>query len=92
MEENKKNIVSCKIAAALISKSLEQKLSIKESVQLKTHLAICKTCVFYSNQIQALRQIFNKYSQTIIQLSDTAVQTLCEAAKKRIKSAIQENI
>ena len=51
-----------------MSKGFERKLTAKEELELKAHLAICKTCVFCLKQVKSLSNLFNKYTTAITKI------------------------
>ena len=56
-------IISCKKATLLVEKKEQDKISFKESVQLKIHLWICKACKIYEKQSKVIDAIFRKKSR-----------------------------
>ena len=46
-----KMMISCEKASFLASKSLDARLSIRESMALKTHTMVCKYCKLYAIEI-----------------------------------------
>lgn len=88
MEES--DIISCKIAARLMSISFERKLTLSEQASLKAHLAICKTCRYCFRQLKGLRQLFCGYVRAVATLPVPAQVSLSSQAKLRLKSALIE--
>ncbi|MEW5895117.1 MAG: zf-HC2 domain-containing protein [Candidatus Omnitrophota bacterium] len=78
--------ISCKKATALMSKSLERQLSIKEKAALMAHLAICKTCVFCFNQIKIIRKTLALYPDSLTTIMNPRKYSLSLRAKQRIKN------
>lgn len=66
MKELKKIVYNCKKATFLIEKQQITKLTLREKVELKTHLAGCSICVTFMRQStlinQMARQIFKSGS------------------------------
>lgn len=56
-------ILSCKEATFLVEKKEQGKMSLKEAIQLKIHLWICKACKIYAKQSKVIDAIFRKKSQ-----------------------------
>lgn len=54
-------IVSCQEATRLASLRMERRLSLKESFDLKLHLAVCSLCVAFTKQVQGLRSLLRQY-------------------------------
>jgi hypothetical protein len=51
-------MISCREAARLSSKSLEQPLLFWERVALRFHLSICTVCTHYHDQVLFLHDLF----------------------------------
>lgn len=54
-------IVPCQEATRLASLAMERRLSFKETIDLKLHLAVCSLCIEFSKQINGLRRILRNY-------------------------------
>lgn len=54
-------MLTCKEITHLLSESQDRKLSISEKVQLEMHLAMCKGCRNFKEQMQFLRDACRKY-------------------------------
>ena len=74
-------IIPCQEATKLMSLAMERKLSLRESVQLKLHLAVCDLCERFLKQIRSLRQILRAYQPQ-------GEQHLSLDVKTRIKNAL----
>ena len=82
--------ISCKKATVLMSKSMEEELSLKESASLLAHLALCKTCSFCFRQLKSIKKTIAHYSDVIFHLPPHNEHTLSDEAKERIKRHINE--
>ena len=87
-----KNIISCKIAAKLMCHSFDRKLTLKEKIQLKAHLAICKTCLSCYRQVKSLRKVYSQYAQSIMELTPPADCCLSPSCKERIKTLLFQGL
>jgi len=87
---NLRTPISCKKAAQLLSESFERKLSLKKVMALKTHLAICKTCVSCSRQIKALQKLFHRYNKAVIELPPPASCCLPDDTRAKIKATLSQ--
>ena len=70
-------MISCKKATELISRSLEESLSIKEELLLKMHLFLCETCDLFRKQTALLRRVVRRSEETLgeddsVRLSEAA--------------------
>ncbi len=82
--------ISCKRAAELLSESFEHELSLPKKIALKTHLAVCRTCVYCYRQLKGLRAIFRGYDKAVTELPPPSCSCLSDGAKKRIKHTLNE--
>lgn len=83
-------IISCRIATELMSKSFEKKLTLKEEIQLKTHLSICKTCVLCLKQIRSIRQYLARYAHKHISDPKSSIK-MPVRYKQKIQKAIRQS-
>jgi hypothetical protein len=81
-------VTSCKQAARLVSMSFERRLTVRESLSMRLHLMMCKTCTFYGRQIKALRSIFIRHEEVIANTPAAKDESLSDQAKERIKKTI----
>lgn len=64
-------MLSCKDATRLMSEAQDRKLGVGERVQLEMHLAICKGCRNFSEQMEFLRQACRAWLERSRGLSDS---------------------
>ena len=74
-------MLSCKDASTIISQSLDRTLTLRERINLKSHLLICKYCRYFSQQLLTLR-VAIKANVTSLE-NDNTIEMPPEA-KKRI--------
>ena len=91
MNEKDHNIISCKIAAQLISESRETELSLQKKAELKAHLAICEACRYYLRQWEKLYEIFSGYSGSVLKIYANANLSLSESSRQRITDYVNRN-
>lgn len=51
---------SCKDITALVSASLDRKLSLRERLQVRIHLAYCTGCTRFEQQMKFMRRAFRR--------------------------------
>ncbi len=84
-------MISCKRATELISKSMEQPLSVKENLALKVHLFICEFCEQFLKQVELLRKSMHHEAKDAEEPRESADQRhLPEDVKKRLLGRIAE--
>ena len=76
-------MISCKRAAELLSKSMEEQLSLTERATLSVHLFICEFCEQYKKQLETVRSVLRKLPM------DQGKQ-LDEKIKERIRCAVDQ--
>lgn len=54
-------MLSCKEVTHLLSESQDRKLNLSEKVNLEMHLAMCKGCTNFKNQMKFLRVACKRY-------------------------------
>ena len=83
-------ITSCKQAARLVSMSFERKLTLRETISMRIHLMMCRTCTFYGRQIKALRSIFIRHEEVLSNTPASDDEKLSDQAKQRIQKNIND--
>ena len=82
-------MISCKRAAELISKQLDEPLSVKEEVLLKVHLFICEFCEQFRTHLQNVRGHMKRDCEEPV--DQETCEKLCNEAKARIKKSCGES-
>lgn len=78
-------MLSCKEITIKLIKSFTNKLSIKEKINIKTHLMMCKSCKNFSKQMDVIDSASRFLYKKRGGLSEVNIKLSAEA-KKRIKS------
>ena len=78
-------MLSCKEVSLLTSKSLDTTLTRRERLAMRLHIAYCRGCSRFRDQIEFLRRAAQRSSES---LSAGAVR-LPEAARERIRTALR---
>jgi hypothetical protein len=79
-------MLKCKEASQLVSRALDEKLSMRERIELKFHLFICKYCSTFNQQLKTLTIAISKLRKTIE--DDTSI-TLPKETKSRIAQSFE---
>lgn len=79
-------MLKCKQASQLVSRALDEKLSMRELIGLKFHLLICKYCSRFSQQLNTLNVAISNIGKTIE--GDTSI-TLPTETKNRIAQSLE---
>ena len=78
---------SCKDITALISRSMENDLSLREKLVMKTHLYTCIACRRYLAQVKFMGEVLEKHEAKIEQ-GEYAPRLSLEASE-RLKNALK---
>jgi len=77
---------TCKEMTALMSQSMERRLTLRERVLLKLHLWVCAWCVWYLEHLQLLRASLRARAE--VAGGGYTGASLSTEARERIKSAL----
>ena len=78
---------SCKDITALISRSMENDLSLREKLVMKTHLYTCIACRRYLAQVKFMGEVLEKHEAKIEQGENAP--RLSSEASERLKNALK---
>lgn len=81
---------SCEKISRLYSDSLEEKLSLRQRMQLRLHMLMCTYCSRFREQIQFLREAARRAHQSRNETDSVPVEGLSAEARGRIKKAVDE--
>jgi predicted anti-sigma-YlaC factor YlaD len=56
-------MLSCEEATRLMSDAMERPLSVRDRLSLNVHLAMCKGCRNFGQQVQGLRKVARAYAR-----------------------------
>jgi hypothetical protein len=77
-------MMNCKQASQLISRTLDETLSLRERFALKLHLYLCKYCSRFSQQLHNLHITLRNMGKSIE--DDTSIKLPSETKKEIVKS------
>lgn len=80
-------MTTCKETTELASRAMDEQLPLSERVALKLHLAVCKNCTRFAQQLQTMRHQFR--SETVAS-DDTP--GLAHEARQRIANELQKKL
>lgn len=81
-------IVTCKETSLLASRALDERLPFADRLAMRMHLAICKNCARFSQQLQEMRRLFRVETG-----ADEAVAPgLTPEARRRIETEMQKKL
>ena len=85
-----KNLPPCKEIVPVLSQSQDRKLSLREKIVVKMHLAACAPCVRYLKQINFLSDAFHKCDEKNLPVEPAA--KLSPDARERIKNIMKSSV
>lgn len=71
--------LTCKQATLLASRSMDERLTLRERLVLRWHLLICQNCTNYFRQIKLIRKTIRHRQESTAHLSDEARQRIAQA-------------
>lgn len=80
-------ITTCKETTELASRAMDEHLPFADRVALKLHLAMCKNCARFAQQLQEMRHQFR--SETV---TDDDTPGLAQEARQRIANKLQKKL
>lgn len=80
-------MLTCKEASVLATKAMDGKLTLRERVGLRLHVAMCGLCRRYVRDMKRLRETVRSASQIEFKLLPESV-TLSRSSRERIKQAL----
>jgi hypothetical protein len=78
----------CKDVSDLISRSMDEKLSLKVRMGIKFHLMMCHLCLNYKNQLNLIRKAILKLES--FEASDNEITHLPDQARQKIKKHLNK--
>lgn len=81
---------ACDIITQKISRSMDEKLSLKDRLQIRIHTFGCELCSRYRNQLITMRRMIAGYSNKMDEDITRRETGLSEEAARRIKVALNQ--
>ena len=81
--------INCNEASRLVSETRDRELPLRQRMQLRFHLTLCKMCNVYSRQIDMLGEVSRRANMFVLQAS--LPLALSANAKERIKQKLSES-
>jgi hypothetical protein len=86
-----RRLPTCKQMVAVMSESMERRLSLRERIVLRVHLWICAWCAWYLEQLHLLRDTLRLRAEQLPEDDDNnAALKLSLEARERIKHALRD--
>lgn len=81
---------TCEIISQKISRSMDEKISIMDKLQIKIHTFGCVLCARYRDQLITMRRMLEKYSKKVEEDISGPSERLSEEAAERMKLALSQ--
>jgi len=78
---------TCREATELASRAMDERLPLSSRMALRLHLAICKNCARFNQQLQEMRRLFRE--ETAV---DDDAEGLAPDARQRIANELQKKL
>ena len=79
-------MLRCREISKLVSESMERQLPLRQRIELRMHLMLCRLCAGFARQTRLLRQAAKRIAADL----PASGATLSEEARERIKVALRE--
>ena len=79
-------MTTCKDTTELVSRAMDERLAFGERLAMRVHLASCRNCARFAEQMQEMRRLFR------IEAGDETVPGLTEQARQRIETELQKKL
>ena len=83
-------MISCKRATELMSKSMEDSLTLTEEISLRIHNFICEYCEQFKKQLVTIRKVLHHGLEHETTDKSGSQPKLSQSAKDKIKSSLKE--
>jgi anti-sigma factor RsiW len=80
-------MATCREATELASRAMDERLPLSNRMALRLHLAICKNCARFSQQLQEMRRLFREEAAAYDDANGLAPE-----ARQRIASELQKKL
>ena len=81
-------IVTCKETSMLASRAMDERLPFADRMAMRMHLAICRNCARFNQQLQEMRRLFRAETG-----ADEAIAPgLTPEARQRIETEMQKKL
>ena len=80
---------TCKDTSALVSESMDHKVSASKRLRIRFHLILCEFCRYYKEQLTTIRKVAQGLDEA--SLDQEASKPLKEDAKEKMKKMIRDN-
>jgi hypothetical protein len=84
-------MLRCREISKLVSESMERKLSFREWLELRMHLAMCGVCNGFAKQVRFLRTAARRNSQRLADGQADSDVKLSPEARARIEAALRDS-
>ncbi len=85
-----RRLPTCRSLAPLMSESLERRLTVRETLTLRLHLAVCVWCHWYLRQLGELREQARARGREDDVTVGSSASDLTDEARERIRRALEK--
>lgn len=81
-------MLRCRDISKLVSESMDRELPLRQRMQVRMHLMMCRLCSNFAHQLRLLRRAARENPDRLGSQEATPEAKLPEAARERIKAAL----
>lgn len=81
-------IVTCRETSLLASRAMDERLPLADRMAMRMHLAICRNCARFNQQLQEMRRLFRAETGA----DEDVAPGLTPEARQRIATEIQKKL
>ena len=81
-------MLHCREISKLVSESMERDLPLRQRLQVRMHLMMCRMCSGFARQIRSLRRVAREHPERLGPDEGSSEAKLSSEARQRIKAAL----
>jgi len=86
-----RRLPTCKEVTRMASDSMEQKLPLRQRINMKLHFMICVWCLRYFKQLQFMREAIHQRDAHATGEKSSSTSSLSSEARERMKRTLSGN-
>ncbi len=82
-------IFNCREISKLVSESMDRELPLRQRMQVRIHLMMCRLCVRFARQVRLLRWAVHEHPERLAPDATAPEAKLSDDARERIKASLR---
>lgn len=83
-------MLRCREVSKLVSESMERRLPLRQRMELRMHLMLCRLCSGFARQVSFLRTAAHRDAERIVDEQDEHPPRLPPETRERIKQILRD--